>query len=717
MSDNIPKKTTKVPQSGRTHAAQSAVGGIQLQPQAQGEPAHKQDWQETLDSAEDQERRDREQREPEVREHFQHEAEVVRQAEGIGESRGAAARVETTAQGLRVGNVQLRHASDPAVESSPTADPAKQPLSVVVIGTQDAGKSTATGHLVYKSGLLDAATLAAFEQAASAALHSTTASATPPTAPPHFQYAWLMDRVKAAREQGHPTDVHPDAAKFASQKYLVNVIDVPGHRDFVHNLITGASRADIAILFVSAVPAEFARGMGTAVTAPSSPAAAETSGDMDVDAPSADSDAAAARDPAYKVPFPTDDASDDQDPAATPAPSGAGGETIQHAMLAFTLGVKQLIVAVNKMDQVAWSADRFHAVCADTSAMLRRLGYNIKTVPFVPVSGATGDNLLAPSEHMPWFAGWRRESKAGDKSGTTLIQAIDAIDPPRRLADKPLRITVQDVYKVSSVGTMPVGRVEAGVLRVGMQVRFAPGGATGTVTSVETGGAASSSGAAAAAAALSSSSSSSSAAAPPTASASGASTPARLPHEAHPGDSVGFGVSNVSLRDVRRGCIASDATTSVDTQAFEAVAFTASLVVMVDHAVPSIAPGYTPIIDIHTAHVPVRITDLLAKVDRRNGQVIEEHPRSLKPGDAAVVRLVPSKPLCVEPFSECPPLGRFALRDHRHTIAVGVIKSVEKKMDDGRIVVFPRKQRGAGNTAPASPTTSAASPAASPTRA
>ncbi|KAI9216427.1 elongation factor 1-alpha, partial [Blastocladiella britannica] len=240
--------------------------------------------------------------------------------------------------------------------------------------------------------------------------------------------------------------------------------------------------------------------------------------------------------------------------------------------------------------------------------------------------------------------------------GSTLVQAIDAIDPPRKLSERPLRVAIQDVYKIASVGVMPVGRVEAGILRIGQHVRFAPGGAVATVIAPAT----------------------------------------RAPGEAYPGDHVAFAVSGAALRDLRRGQVCSEHVPDGQTvPACEVVAFTAHVVVFLDHTVTAVVPGYTPVCDAHTAHVPVRVDALVAKLDRRSGQVVEDKPKQLRPGDAAVVRLVPTKPMCVEPYAEFPALGRFALRDQRHTVMVGVVKSVEKKLDDGRIVVWP-PPRGSG---------------------
>jgi elongation factor 1-alpha len=161
------------------------------------------------------------------------------------------------------------------------------------------------------------------------------------------------------------------------------------------------------------------------------------------------------------------------------------GQTREHALLAYTLGVKQLIVAINKMDTTKWSESRFQEIIKETSNFIKKVGYNPKSVAFVPISGFNGDNMIDNSPNCPWYKGWEKETKAGKSSGKTLLEAIDAIDPPSRPTDKPLRLPLQDVYKIGGIGTVPVGRVETGIIKAGMVVTFAPAGVTTEVKSVE----------------------------------------------------------------------------------------------------------------------------------------------------------------------------------------------------------------------------------------
>jgi len=304
------------------------------------------------------------------------------------------------------------------------------------------------------------------------------------------------------------------------------------------------------------------------------------------------------------------------------------GQTREHALLAYTLGVKQLIVAINKMDTTKWSEARYQEIIKETSNFIKKVGYNPKAVAFVPISGFNGDNMIDDSPNCPWYKGWEKETKAGKASGKTLLQAIDSIDPPTRPTDKPLRLPLQDVYKIGGIGTVPVGRV-------------APAGVTTEVKSVE------------------------------------------MHHEqlveGLPGDNVGFNVKNVSVKEIRRGNVAGD---SKNDPPKGAESFNAQVIVL-NHP-GQVGAGYAPVLDCHTAHIACKFAELLEKIDRRTGKSIENTPKFIKSGDAAIVKMVPSKPMCVEAFTDYPPLGRFAVRDMRQTVAVGVIKSVAKMEKTGQ---------------------------------
>ena len=443
----------------------------------------------------------------------------------------------------------------------------KTHINIVVIGHVDSGKSTTTGHLIYKLGGIDRRTIERYEQEAAAIGKSS------------FKFAWIMDKLKAERERGITIDI--SLWKFETPKYYATVIDAPGHRDFIKNMITGTSQADCALLMIAGGPGEFEAGISK------------------------------------------------------------DGQTREHALLAYTLGVRQLIVAVNKMDNCSYSEERFNEIKKEVSSYIKKVGYSLESVAFVPISGWHGDNMLEPTTNMPWFKGWEIQRKSGAKvTGMTLVEALDAIEPPARPTDKPLRVPLQDVYKIKGVGTVPVGRVETGILKPNMVVSFAPTNVTTEVRSVE--------------------------------------MHHEVVPEAIPGDNIGFNVTGVSVKDVRRGYVVSDAKNN---PAKEAVSFTAQVVVL--NYPGQINAGYSPVVDCHTAHITCKFSELLEKIDRRTGVVLEQNPRSLKSGDAAIVKMLPQKPVYVESFQEYPPLGRFAVRDMKQTVAVGVIKSVEKTEGKG----------------------------------
>jgi len=296
-----------------------------------------------------------------------------------------------------------------------------------------------------------------------------------------------------------------------------------------------------------------------------------------------------------------------------------------------------MIVACNKMDttEPPYSEARFNEVVNEVSNYIKKIGYNPKAVPYVPISGWAGDNMLEPSEKMPWYKGWSVERKEGNASGKTLLEALDATLPPQRPTDKPLRLPLQDVYKIGGIGTVPVGRVETGIIKPGTVVTFAPQQLTTEVKSVE------------------------------------------MHHEAlteaMPGDNVGFNIKNVSVKEIRRGNVAGD---SKQDPPKGAKSFTAQVIIL-NHP-GQIGAGYTPVLDCHTAHIACKFAELKEKCDRRSGKKLEDDPKFLKSGDAGIVELFPTKPMCVEAFSDYPPLGRFAVRDMRQTVAVGVIKAVDK---------------------------------------
>ncbi len=428
---------------------------------------------------------------------------------------------------------------------------AKPHLNLVIMGHVDHGKSTTTGHLLYVAGAIDERTIKAYQDEADKMGKGT------------FKYAWVLDNLKEERERGVTIDLR--FLKFETNKYLFTVIDAPGHRDFVKNMITGASQADAAVLFVSAKKGEFEAGIGP------------------------------------------------------------GGQTREHAFLAFTLGVRQIVVAVNKMDDITveWKQDRYDEIKNEVTRMLKMVGFKTDKAHFIPTSGWTGDNLAKKSDKMPWY------------KGPTLMEALDQLELPPKPTDKPLRVPVQDIYTITGIGTVPVGRVETGVLKEGDPIIFMPSNKKAEVKSIE------------------------------------------MHHskvtKAEPGDNIGFNVRGIGKGDVHRGDVAGP----VDNPPTVATEFIGQIIVI--YHPTAIAAGYTPVLHYHTGQIACRFTELIKKIDPRTGQVTEENPSFLKTGDAAWVKMEPLRPIAVEKYTEFPELGRFAVRDMGTTVAAGVIRDITKK--------------------------------------
>jgi len=418
----------------------------------------------------------------------------------------------------------------------------KPHMNIVFIGHVDHGKSTSVGRLLLDTGHIEAHVIEKYRKEA-----ETKGKAT-------FEFAWVMDGLKEERERGLTIDVAHK--RFNTQKYYFTIIDAPGHRDFVKNMITGTSQADAAVIVVSAI-------------------------------------------------------------------EGPQAQTKEHIFLSRTLGVKQIIIDVNKMDAVGYQQSKYEETKTAVSALLKTIGYKVDEIPFIPCSGYKGDNIAKKSENTPWY------------KGPTLVEALDMLKEPSKSTEKALRLPVQDVYTITGVGTVPVGRVETGVLRPETKIIFMPANKVGEVKSIE------------------------------------------MHHEmlqqAVPGDNVGFNVRGLAKNDIKRGDVAGP----VDNPPTVAKTFTAQIMVLNHPSV--ITVGYTPVFHLHTAQVACTFIELQKKLDPASGAVKEENPQFLKTGDAAIVKIQPSKPLAIEKAKDFPQLGRFAVRDMGQTVAAGMVIDIEKK--------------------------------------
>jgi len=418
----------------------------------------------------------------------------------------------------------------------------KEHLNLIFIGHVDHGKSTSVGRILYETGALTEQQLRKLKEEAEKVGKAT------------FEFAFTMDTLKEERERGVTIDL--SHKEFQTQKFYFTIIDAPGHRDFVKNMITGASQADAAVLVCS-------------------------------------------------------------------AKEGVQAQTKEHAFLAKVLGINQLIVAVNKMDAVNYDHIKYDETKVTLSTLLKNIGYKVENIPFVPISGYAGVNIKTKSPETPWYA------------GPTLLECFDKLTAPVKPVDKALRLPVQDVFTITGHGTVPVGRVETGVLKLNETVVFMPSGAKGEVKKIE------------------------------------------MHHQelqqAVPGDNVGFNVKNVDRKDIKRGEVVGPANNPPKV----AAEFTAQIVVL-EHPT-AIGKGYTPVFHLHTAQIACTITEILEKKDPKTGATMQKNPDFIKSGDVAIVKIKPLKPVVVEKFQEFPPLGRFAIRDMGQTVAAGVVLEVVPK--------------------------------------
>jgi len=418
----------------------------------------------------------------------------------------------------------------------------KPHMNLAVIGHVDHGKSTLVGRLLFETGAVPAHIIEQYKKEAEAKGKAT------------FEFAWVMDSLKEERERGLTIDIAH--RRFDTPKYYFTVVDCPGHRDFVKNMITGASQADAALLVVA-------------------------------------------------------------------AKEGVMPQTKEHVFLARTLGIVQLIVTINKMDTINYDESKYKQVKDDTEKLLKTVGYKTEEIPFIPTSAFEGDCISKKSEKMPWY------------TGPSVLESLDMLKEPEKPVTLPLRVPVQDVYTISGVGTVPVGRVETGKMKKGDKVIFQPANVSGEIKSIE------------------------------------------MHHEeipeAVPGDNIGFNVRGVGKDDIRRG----DVCGHPDKPPTVADEFTAQMVVLQHPS--AITVGYTPVFHCHTAQVACTLTELKSKLDPKTGQAKEEKPDFLKTGDAAIVQVKPTRPMVIEKVKDIPQLGRFAIRDMGTTIAAGMCIDIKSR--------------------------------------
>ncbi len=420
----------------------------------------------------------------------------------------------------------------------------KPHLNLVFIGHVDHGKSTSVGRLLFEKGAVGKHIIRQYKEEAEKIGKGT------------FEFAWVMDMLKEERERGLTIDI--SHKKMETDKYYFTVIDAPGHRDFVKNMITGASQADAAVLVIDAAQKDDAGGL---------------------------------------MP-----------------------QTKEHVFLSRTLGIGQIIVGVNKMDSVNFEQKKYEEIKDSLKKLFAVVGYKDDDIIYLPMSGLKGDNILKKGDNLAWW------------DGPTLSQAIDMLRVPEKPTKLPLRLPVQDVYSITGIGTVPVGRVETGIMKIGDTVVFEPAGVTGEVKTIE------------------------------------------MHHEtiqqAEPGDNIGFNVRGVGKDDIRRG----DVVGSTKNPPTVAKDFTAQIVVLQHPS--AITVGYAPVFHSHTSQVACRIVEIISKLDPKTGNVLEKQPKFLKTGDAGVIKVEPTRPMVIEKVKDIPPMGRFAIRDMGSTVAAGMVVNI-----------------------------------------
>jgi elongation factor 1-alpha len=421
----------------------------------------------------------------------------------------------------------------------------KTHINIVFIGHVDHGKSTTVGRLLFDAGAVDEQTMRKLKDEATRLGKGG------------FEFAFVMDNLKEERERGVTIDL--SHKKFETPKYYFTIIDAPGHRDFIKNMITGASQADAAVLVVGS--------------------------------------------------------------------EGVQAQTREHIFLAKMLGVSQLIVACNKMDLVKYEQAAFESRKKEIETLIKSVGYKVEKVQFLPIAAYPGDNMVKKSANMPWY------------TGPTLLESLDKLDAPDKPTQLPLRLPIQDVYNITGIGVVPVGRVETGIMKVNDKVIVVPAregkGITGEVKTIE------------------------------------------MHHEqmtqAEPGDNVGFNVRGITKQDIARGDVLGH-TSNPPTVATE---FTAQVVILNHPTVVTV--GYTPVFHIHTAQVACQITEIVKKLNPATGETLQEHPDFVKNGDAAIIKFKPVQPLVIERQKDIPQLARFAVRDSGVTVAAGMCIDLVKK--------------------------------------
>jgi elongation factor 1-alpha len=461
----------------------------------------------------------------------------------------------------------------------------KKHLGVVICGHVDAGKSTTTGHLLFELGGIDSREMEKLKEEAEALGKGS------------FAFAFYMDRNKEERERG--VTISCRTKEFFTDKYHYSVIDAPGHRDFIKNMISGASQADVAILMVPANLGGFEKSIAK----------------------------------------------------GNHKKQEVQGQTRQHARLIHLLGIEQVIVGINKMDEkgVDFSEERYNEIKNEVSKMLTKIGFKTKKIPFIPMSGFLGHNLTTKSDKMPWYKGFEVSIKKKKVKGHTLLDALnDVAKPPKRHIDKPFRLPVSNVLKIKGVGSVITGRIEQGKLTKGDAIAFAPSGINGCKAfSIE------------------------------------------MHHRTHEyavhGDNVGINVKGLTKDFMPKTGDIMYVTNQPDpmkcVESFTVVAFCQDHPGQLRCTDKHGKGGWCPSVHIRTSKAPCQMTKINWKLGKATGGVKVENPLFIEAGDQCEAVFTPRKPFCVDTFDNCKGLGRVAMMDSNSLVMLGRVMALTEKKD------------------------------------
>uniref|UniRef100_A0A673CU39 HBS1-like protein n=1 Tax=Sphaeramia orbicularis TaxID=375764 RepID=A0A673CU39_9TELE len=403
-------------------------------------------------------------------------------------------------------------------------------LNLVVIGHVDAGKSTLMGHLLYLLGNVNKRTMHKYEQESKKAGKAS------------FAFAWVLDETGEERDRGVTMDV--GMTKFETNSKVVTLMDAPGHKDFIPNMITGAAQADVAVLVVDASRGEFEAGFE------------------------------------------------------------AGGQTREHALLVRSLGVTQLAVAVNKMDQVNWQQERFQEITSKLGHFLKQAGFKESDVFHIPTSGLSGENLVTRSS-VSQLTSWY--------SGPSLLEQIDAFKAPQRSVDKPFRLCVSDVFKDQGSGFCVTGKIEAGYIQTGDRILAMPPNETCTVKGI---------------------------------------TLHDEPLEwAAAGDHVSLTVTGMDIIKINVGCVFCDPKEPIRT----CTRFRARILLF-NIELP-ITQGFPVLLHYQTVSEPATIKKLVSVLHKSSGEVLKKKPKCLSKGMNAIVEIQTQRPVSLELYKDYKELG------------------------------------------------------------